>query len=230
MEGKMIIERYRVWLTVAGLSSSAIFAMPAFAQSTNAAPDLTMNQSAVDPSTLTIPDDAKKALSDDLQQLKSGQLSGLALAVSASGKTWSLSTSDKSTPVYSIVDLARVALERCQYWYGAPCAILSINGHDTQLPGGGWAAQPNMLFKAPGVFDANTVPFIHTDDRAQLASYGSLAGNRALVLTADGAWLYRSADTIQKAIDQAENDCSTSNKGSTCILYAVNDRVVFEPY
>jgi hypothetical protein len=142
---------------------------------------------------------------------------------------WSLNSIAKSTPIFSLADSARSSLETCEYTYGSPCAILTINGHDTQKPGGGWDLQPVMLFKLPSDFDAARVPFLLVSDRTLLRAYASVSGNRALVITTTGGWLYRSGDTIQKAIDTAESDCATSFKDQTCVLYAVNDRVVFEP-
>ena len=225
MRGKL-----RVWPAFGGLLWIVLPAVSASAQSTNAAPILTYNAAPFDASKLSVlTDGAKQALAGAAAQLQSGDLLAYVFTSSPDGKMWSLNSIAKSTPIFSLADSARSSLETCEYTYGSPCAILTINGHDTQKPGGGWDLQPVMLFKLPSDFDAARVPFLLVSDRTLLRAYASVSGNRALVITTTGGWLYRSGDTIQKAIDTAESDCATSFKDQTCVLYAVNDRVVFEP-
>jgi hypothetical protein len=225
----MMMEESNTRLLFAGLFLPAIFATSAYAQSTNAAPDLTANQTMVDVSALPVGDDLKKALTTEGELLKSGQIQAYVAAASSGNKTWGFSSSNKGS-MLSLADLARAALERCQYSYGAPCYIVSINGHDTQLANGGWATQPNMFFKRPGEFDPAVLPFLSADDRAQAAGYRTATGNRAFMITTNGGWVWRSEDTLQKAIESAENACATTYKGDVCLLYAINDRVIFEPF
>jgi len=209
--------------------ASALIA-PAFAQSTNATPDLSMNEAAFDPAKLPgLPEAAKQALANAAQQVKSGEWVGYVLAASPNLAVWDFNSIAKTPPVYSVSDVARIALEACEYDSGAPCYLLSISGHDTQKRGGGWAAQPEMLFSKAGEFDEREVPFVPAAERANLSNYRRASGNRALVITTNGDWLSHVGDTAAKAVAAAVADCTTAVKGATCLLYAVNDRVVFEP-
>jgi hypothetical protein len=226
----MLRGKPKVWPAIAGLLWIVLPAASASAQSTNAAPILTYNAAAFDASKLSVlTDAAKQALTAAAAQLQSGDLLAYVFTASPDGKMWSLNSVAKSTPIFSLADSARSSLETCEYTYKSPCTILTINGHDTQKPGGGWDLQPVMLFKRAADFDAARVPFVLASDRNLLRGYASVSGNRALIITTAGGWLYRSGDTIQMAIDTAESDCATSFTNQTCLLYAVNDRVVFEP-
>ena len=213
-----------------GLALILAQAFPARAQSSNAAPDLSFNDAAFDPSKIpSFPDAAKQALANANQLLKSGESHAYVFVASPDLSVWQLNGIPKSAVVYSLADTARVTLQVCEYAFGAPCFILALNGHDTQERAGGWAAQPSMFFRGPSDFDASTVPFILSGQRAQMDAYRRVPGNRAFVVTTGGGWLSRTGDTILKAITAAETDCATVFKNATCVLYAVNDRVVFTP-
>jgi hypothetical protein len=86
-----------------------------------------------------------------------------------------------------------------------------------------------MLFRKPSDFDETAVPFVLASVRPQMSAYRRASGNRAFVVTTSGGWLSRAGDSVAKAIATAMADCATTFKGATCVLYAVNDRVVFEP-
>jgi hypothetical protein len=98
----------------------------------------------------------------------------------------------------------------CEYAYGAPCFIFSINGKDTRRPQGGWALQPKMLFREPSAFDPSVLPFVPAAVRAQTIAYRQAPGPRAFVVTTSGGWLWRSGTTAGKAIATAEADCATT--------------------
>ncbi len=85
-----------------------------------------------------------------------------------------------------------------------------------------------MLTEEPGLFDAARIPFATPANREVLRGYADLTGPRALVITTSGGGLWRQGDTIFKAIATAQTDCEQSFPGQLCVLYAVNDRVVFE--
>jgi hypothetical protein len=221
-----------------GVTRSPLFAAlallaalgPALAQSTNASPDISAGDAAFDPSKLAgLPDAAKQALASTGDEFKKGDVLGYVFVASPDLKDWSVNGVPKTTPIYSIADAARVALEGCEYAFGGPCIIFSINGHDTQKKLGGWASQPKMLFRAPGAFDPSVVPFVPAAVRPQTIAYRQAAGPRAFIVTTSGGWLWRSGASVGKAVATAEADCATTYKNATCILYAVNDRVVFEP-
>jgi hypothetical protein len=203
---------------------------PALAQSTNAAPDLTVTDAPFEAAKLPgLPEAAKQAVANATQQVKSGEWLGYVLAASPDLSVWRLTGVAKTPPVFSLSDVARVTLETCEFESGGPAYILSINGRDTQRRLGGWTPQPEMLFKRPTDFDEREVPFVLASARPQMSAYRRASGNRAFVITTNGGWLSRAGDTLAKAIATAEADCATTFKGATCLLYAVNDRVVFEP-
>lgn len=143
-------------------------AEPAFAQSTNAAPDISVGEAAFDASKLAgLPDAAEQALSTTGDEFKKGDVLGYVFVASPDLKVWNVNAVPKTAPIYSLSDAARVALEGCEYAYGAPCIIFSINGHDTQKKLGGWASQPRMLFREPSAFDPSVLPFVPAAARPQ---------------------------------------------------------------
>jgi hypothetical protein len=133
----------------------------------------------------------------------------------------------KALADFSLADLARTTLESCEASLGEPCAILSINGFDTRLKTGGWAKQPETLFRRASDFDSAVVPFVPALERLQIAAYQKATGARALAVTTGGGWVWRGGPTLGQAIDKTLADCAAQYKDTPCILYAVNNRVVF---
>jgi hypothetical protein len=205
----------------------AVLASPAAAQSTNARPVIVMNTAAVDPASLTILDDGgRKALGDMAARLKSGAIFAYVMSISANGKSWAFASETKVT-FLNLEDIARTSLERCEYTANASCIIVSISGHDARTADGGWPSQPRMLERAPGAFDAMRVPFLSLANRTLEAGYGRASGPRAYVITSNGGAVWHSGKTIFEAIASADASCRKAYPGLACILYAVNDRVVF---
>ena len=130
--------------------------------------------------------------------------------------------------VASVEDLARKSLEVCEYYNHAPCLILAVNGRDARDATGTWPIQPQMLKRDDGPFDAERVPFLAAADRGTVNEYAVSTDQRALVITDLGGWYWRTGDTIVEAIASAAGDCK-KDQAQGCILYAVNDRVVFIP-
>lgn len=210
-------------LTLAGLAS------PAAAQSTNATPVIVSNTAPVDAAAMPLLDDsARKAMVASIAALKSGSIAAYILSVSPDGKFWSGNKLNKKQFI-NLRDMARQSLETCEYTAHAPCLIATVNGHDGRDATGGWPLQPRMLMNKPGAFDADRVPFVSYADRALIKSYENVSGPRALVVTTYGGWLWRTSKTVFQAIATADTDCHKTYPGQTCLLYAVNDRVVFSP-
>ena len=201
---------------------------PAWAQSTNAAPDLSKSTLPFEPDKIAaLPAEAKKAVTDAQAKLKSGDRLGFVFAVSPGYKIWALNGAPKGDAKFDLADLARIALETCEYGFGQPCEILSINGLDTRDKSGGWPKQPSMLFRRPSEFDLTVLPFVPATTRASAAPYQNATGPRAFAITTNGAWLWRPGQTPLQAIDKTMTDCAAQAKNAACILYAVNNRVVF---
>jgi len=200
----------------------------AAAQSTNAAPDLNKSTLPFEPDKIAaLPAEAKKAVTDAQAKMKSGDLLGFVFAASPGYKVWALNGAGKGDTNFNLSDLARIALETCEFGYGQPCAILSINGLDTRDRSGEWPKQPAMLFRRPSEFDVTVLPFVPASMRAKAAPYQSANGPRAFAVTTNGAWLWRSGATPLQAIDKTMADCAAQAKNAACILYAVDSRVVF---
>jgi hypothetical protein len=220
--------RHRFPKRIGALAMLFCMPFPVLAQSTNAQPDLARNDTAFDAGKLTpLPEEAKKAVQLAQAQMKSGGLLGLVFAASPGMKVWALKSAPKAMPDFNLVDIARTTLEACEYSYGAPCAILSINGFDTHQKTGGWAKQPETLFRRPSEFDSSVLPFVPGAVRSQTAPYQKTEGARAFAVTTSGGWVWRSAKTQLQAIDKTMSDCAAMFKNAECILYAVNNRVVF---
>jgi hypothetical protein len=192
-------------------------------------PDLRTSDAAFDPAKVAgLPGEAKAAFAQANGKLKSGGLLGFILAASPKMKAWALTSAPKTVTNYSPADSARQALENCEFQARQPCVILSVNGLEARRNGGGWATQPDMLFSHPTLFDPTILPFAPASARAEAAAYLKAQGPRAFALTTNGLWLWRGASNILQAIDKAMADCAAQFKPAPCLLYAVNNRVVFE--
>jgi hypothetical protein len=204
----------------------ATLASPAAAQSTNARPVIVLGAADANPATIPLlNEEARKALKEAMDALKSGRVAAHVLSAAPDGKSWTSRTASKMDFV-SIDDLARQGLEGCEYFYQAPCFIVAINGRDARDAVGGFPTQPRMLAREAGLFDNERVPFVTAQDRVAFKTYASGAP-RAFMVTTLGGWLWRSGDTILQAISTASSDCEKTYPNHTCLLYAVNDRIVF---
>jgi hypothetical protein len=213
------------------LFALAAMVSAAAAQSTNAHPIIIMNSAALDPSALPlVGNDARLAFADAVKKLNSGDLEAFVFVASPDGKTWSDRTVKQADgEVASVEDLARKALETCEYWNNAPCYILSVNGHDARDATGTWPVQPPMLTSGASPFDPARVPFVSAADRGAIQAYAASTDPRALVITGSGNWFWETGKTVFEAIANTAADCTKVNSPDDCILYAVKDRVVFEP-
>jgi hypothetical protein len=200
----------------------------ASAQSTNVLPDLTTNPSTFDPYPIAgLPDAAKAVVAQAKGKMKSGEIVGFVFAASPDMKVWTLNSAPKTMAKYIPADSGRQALEVCEFEAGRPCAILSVNGYEARRNADGPASQPNMLFSRPSDFDPAVLPFAAGSARAQAAEYLKAHGPRAFALTTTGLWLWRGGASVVQAIDKTMADCAAAFKPAPCLLYAVNDRVVF---
>jgi hypothetical protein len=214
-------------LVLAALAFEAAAPLAA-AQSTNALPNLSTTTAAFDPAKVAgLSDSAKAAAVEALSKMKSGDIVGFVLAVSKDMKVWALTTAPKTMTDYSPADGGRQALETCEFSAGRPCSILSVNGYQAKPPES-WATEPEMLFSRPSDFDPTVLPFVAAKGRVDAAAYEKAAMPRAFALTTNGLWLWRGGANVMQAVDKAMSDCLAQFKPAPCLLYAVNNRVVFE--
>ncbi len=202
-------------------------ASPAPAQSTNALPDLTTSGAAFDPYEVAgLPDAAKAAVGQAKAKMRTGEFLGFVFAASPDRKIWTLNSAPKTMADYVPSDAGRQALELCEFEARTPCAILSVNGFQARQRVDS-RPQPEMLFSRPSDFDSTVLPFAAASARMQAAEYQKAQGPRAFALTTNGLWLWRGGATIVQAIEKTMADCAAQFKAGACLLYAVNDRVVF---
>ena len=217
------------FLAQAGAAALALcLPVAAWSQSTNAQPDLGKSDQPFDASKVDkLPEAAKKVVAQAEADMKAGKLAGFVFVASPNLNVWAIKAAPKGAPRYDAADLARAALETCEFNFGAPCEILSIDGFDTRGGNGLCGQQPRMLIERPGDFDATALPFVAAAARQQAADYGKTAAPRAFAVTTAGGWLWRTGPNIAEAINRTMTDCASQFGNAPCILYAVDGRVVF---
>ncbi|MFO1183431.1 MAG: hypothetical protein U1E56_01430 [Bauldia sp.] len=171
---------------------------------------------------------ARRVLKESIEEMQDGKNAGFVFAAAFGTDSWAARFVVKPNEPYSIADLARQALQACEFYTTVACAIVSINGKEVRLADGSLPLQPRLLVAPAAAFDADQIPFLSRADQALLRAYGRETKPKALIITPTQFWLWRTGDTVFAAIDQAAADCQ-ANPGARCILYAVNDRVVFQP-
>jgi hypothetical protein len=174
-----------------------------------------------------ISDDGRKALTDAMSQLKAQKLVAFVFVAAPGGNFWSYRSVEKSTDFLSVEDLARLSLQSCEYFANSPCYVVSVNGFEASDGAGGLQVQPSMLADQPAEFDATRVPFVSAGTWSTLQGYRAVTKAKALVITVNGGWWWEPGDTMAKAVTAADGDCQKADPNNFCILYAVNDRVVF---
>ena len=222
----------RLRALVLGLASIALtFGRegPAGAQDAGARPVIVMSGTPTDPQKLAwIGDDARKALGDEIAAHKAGTLAAFVF-VAAAGGVWDGRTAAKPGDFASIEDLARIALQTCEFWHHVPCTIVSINGNDAVDATGTYPVQPRLLDDHPRSFEVSRIPFISADYQSQAAGYATMAGQRAFVVSPSDTFTWQSGKTAFDAIAAAYAACQKQDPSQLCLLYAVNSRVVFVP-
>ena len=214
------------WVPVA-IVAAALTAAPASAD--ERAPILMMTDTPTDPAKFAwLNDGARAALGDAIAQYKAGSLFAFVFAGGPGGDFWAYRSAASDTVPFSIDDLARQALQSCEFVRRAPCLIVSVNGNDARDSGGGLPVQPSLLADQPEEFDPGRVPFVGMTDQGLLAAYPAEPKAKVFVITVNAGWLWRTGNNIFEAAAKGLTDCQTTYPGQLCILYAVNSRVVFE--
>jgi hypothetical protein len=215
-------------LLVAG-ASLATATVPALASDPPAPrPVISVSNVATDPAHYAwISDDGRKALAGAIAAHNSGASFAFVFTAAPGGNYWNYDTATQQTDFVSIEDLARRSLETCEYFANAPCYIVSVNGLDARDAAGGLQIQPYLLASQPIVFDPTRVPLTGASSWSALAGYASQTRPKAMVVTYNGGWWWDYGDDIAKAVAAAYADCQKSDSNNVCLLYAVDNRVVF---
>lgn len=196
------------------------------AQSTNAAPVIIENTTPVDVGKLGTSDDSKKQLADVLAAMKAGT-TGSSVFVASANLTSANGLSEPPGTTVSVPDMARVALEDCEFYSKAPCVILAINGHEARDADGNWPTQPRMLEYDPGApLDVWKLPFVTEYFRAAAAQIPYQTQPYALVLSLGGSWFNNGGKTIFDAITASFDACTKAFPNNVCVLYSINNKVV----
>jgi hypothetical protein len=122
-------------------------------------------------------------------------------------------------------DVARLALERCEWLIGGGCILYARGAHTVALlPSGLAPFHPQVLVRG-GPVDPATVPFIRDDQRPEIVRYLAEAAPRALALSPghDEIAIGHGA-TMQDARRDALRQCGSGQLD--CVVYAEDDRVV----
>ncbi|HZP21725.1 MAG TPA: hypothetical protein VFB16_16155 [Bauldia sp.] len=193
-----------------------------------AAPVIVAGTAEINPAAYDwVSDAGRQALTDLAARFKAGSVAAYAFAAAPGGNFWSLRSAAKASEIYNLPDLARAALQSCEYFAHVPCFIVSISGKDARDANGGLPVQPVQLTDPPAEFDATAVPFVGSLDQNMLAGFGPERRPKALAITVNGGWAWRTGDNVPAAVAQTIADCQKAYPNQVCLLYAVNNRVVF---
>jgi len=148
-----------------------------------------------------------------------------ALAISQKGSYAYLS--NRTTP-RTEEEVKRGALQYCQHLAEGPCTLYALG--DSVVPGADKGFKP-MPVEIPGSgrFDPARVPFV-TDRTREVAmlNYQRNAGHKAVALTPMGRWAtVWGKDSDEEAREAVMEKCEQAGKDE-CLLYAVDDEVVFD--
>ncbi|MEI8394975.1 MAG: caspase family protein [Rhodospirillaceae bacterium] len=125
-------------------------------------------------------------------------------------------------------DARRRVLERCEYYNKSACVLYSVNGIVLQPE----TSTPNPTpapIQKNGHFDPATVPFITQSSRdTKMPAFASGREHKALAIHPSGAWASVTArPSVEAAREAALQNC-TKHREDGCIIYAVDDEVVFD--
>jgi hypothetical protein len=195
-----------------------------------AAPIVVAGDTPTDPAKFEwLSENGRTALADAIAKHKAGEVVAYVFAGSPGGDFWAYRSAATDRQLFSLEDLARKALQSCEFFSRAPCFVVSVNGNDARDQSGGLPVQPSMLAGQPETYDAAQVPFVPLSDHTLLAGYTAEPRAKVLVVTPTAGWLWRTGANIFEATATAFADCQKTYPNQPCILYAVNSRVVFLP-
>lgn len=136
--------------------------------------------------------------------------------------------SSKSSP-RTEEDARRNALEYCQYLAKSPCMIYALGDAVVADPKGRFAATP-VEIQGSGRFDPTRVPFVSSRTReVGMSNYAKNPGSKAVALTPTGQWATSwGKASVEDARDAALERCEERNGKGECMIFAVDETVVFD--
>lgn len=136
--------------------------------------------------------------------------------------------SSKSSP-RTEEDARRNALEYCQYLAKSPCMIYALGDAVVADPKGGFSGTP-VEIQGSGRFDPARVPFVTSRTReVGMSNYAKNPGSKAVALTPTGQWATSwGKASVEDARDAALERCEERNGKGECMIFAVDETVVFD--
>lgn len=141
----------------------------------------------------------------------------------------------RSTKRSTADDAASSALEDCQIFYGAPCALIATDDVISALPPGGkWPLYDMQRVHYNGGFDPSQIPGIQPDTRgrADIVGYRSAPGPKAAAFHPNGGRIFIVNRAISQRTAEAEvlrtcnGDPERNGKDGPCFLYAAGNEIV----
>lgn len=117
-------------------------------------------------------------------------------------------------------DVARLAVQRCEYESGGACVLYARNLNLTAASASGLPVMQAPLLARAGRLTAATTPFIRDAQRGEIAAYLAQPGPKALALSPSGEIIGTGA-TPAAALAR----CQSQGAGD-CVAYAEGDRIV----
>lgn len=122
-------------------------------------------------------------------------------------------------------DVARIALQRCEWLTGGGCVLYARDNQTTALLPTGLAPFHPQILVREGEVRPETVPFIRDDQRGQMVEYVALPGPKALALSPSHDEISIGMGATQAAASQ-EALARCQFVMENCILYAEGNRII----
>jgi hypothetical protein len=122
-------------------------------------------------------------------------------------------------------DVARLAIERCEWLTGGACILFARDNRIGELMPSGMPPFHPLLLLRSGPLDAATMPFIRDDQRGEIAAYLAEPGPKALAVSPGQAEIgIGTGATLEAAKLDAIARCRAGMRD--CVIYAENDEIV----
>lgn len=144
-----------------------------------------------------------------------------ALALTLAGTVAWAGSAHSETPD----DVARLALQRCEYRSGGGCMLYARDGGVTAATTAGQPPIHAPTLAWTGTVDSSDVPFIRDAQRPEIASYLRLPEPKALALGPDSEAIgIGTGSDLAQASAAAMANCMKT--GGACVIFANNTRIV----
>ena len=175
-----------------------------------------------DPSHVPLSSSDRKSMQDELDYYDKAA-SPKALAIAPIG--FPIAVAADGAGRRTADDVARIALQRCEWLTGGGCVLYARDAQTTALLTSDLPPFHPQILTREGPLRAATVPFIRDDQRSQIMDYAGMKGPKALALSPSHDEISIGTGPTQAAASQ-EALARCQFVMENCILYAEDDRVV----